>query len=185
MDSSLYDSWFKGDKVKGHDPLKVSLPDADELISHPIDSATDTSDPDASNVDTFRIPENHVSAASSILSKCAADAKFVPNETLDITPDVFEKYIERISTFPGWNLTLIDRFSDSTEKNNVELMISQLQAAYEGAAVMDVQKIINAVTDMIDSINNKSSTEKTLTKFVQASIYNPKEDTNNVNVLLY
>ena len=186
MDSPLYAAWFAGSNdIEGHPVLRVIVPDSDEVISTPVNSATNTSDPGASNVDTFRIPSNHVSAASSILAKCAADAKFIPSTTLDIPPVVFGDYVARISTFPGWNLTLTDKFEDTIEENNVDLMISQLQAAYEGAAVMDVQKIIDSVKDMVDSINHKSSKNTTLTKFLQGSIYNPKEDTNNVNVLLY
>ena len=115
----------------------------------------------------------------------AWDTDWVINETLDIPPDVFGAYVARISTFPGWNLTLIDRINNTIEENNVDLLVSQLQAAYEGAAVMDVQKIIDSVQSMIDSINNKSSDDRSLTKFLQCSIYNPLQDTNNVNVLLY
>lgn len=150
----------------------------------PINSVHDTSEPDASAIEIFQIPENHVYATSSILSKCAVDTGFFPHETLDIPHEVFEAYIKRVSTFPGWSLVFNETSINTIEKNNAELMISQLQATYRKVAEIELTKLTISVARMIDSINNVSSSEKTLTRFLQVSIYNPKEDTNNISILI-
>ena len=97
MDSPLYAAWLAGSReIKGHPVLEIPS-GAQQVISGPVNMAHDTSDPGASNVEVFEIPENHVYAASSILFKCAVDTNFSPSETTNIPPDVLSAYVARVS----------------------------------------------------------------------------------------
>jgi hypothetical protein len=156
-------NWLDSHNVLVRDPKDD---DFSQFISRPIRIADDKTNYSDSNEEIFRNPENHVGALASILSKCAGDAKFFPSQTLDISTNVFESYVNRVTTFPGFSVTSIDRYSMEAGRNDVDAYIDILTELYIG---VDVSEIKKAVGGMVNCVINESTALRT--GFYQGSIF--------------
>ncbi|KAG0256562.1 hypothetical protein DFQ27_005667 [Actinomortierella ambigua] len=99
------------------------------VVSNAIFVGEDTSDPKASPVEVFKNPENHATAASSVVLFAAEMTGFTPGvRPAKSLEKPFHKFWEKVSVFPGFDL-------EKNEQQTLELSGSwtQMEEAIEKA----------------------------------------------------
>ncbi|KAF9955992.1 hypothetical protein BGZ65_003044 [Modicella reniformis] len=84
-------------------------PDPDAVLTEAIFVGNDTTNPDASPVDIFKNPENHATAAASMLEFLARQFNFFPAEQDPSSSSIKSghyQFLTKINTLPGFVLTL-------------------------------------------------------------------------------
>ncbi|KAG0217802.1 hypothetical protein BGX33_009506 [Mortierella sp. NVP41] len=167
---------------------RVPLPPtngADEAISQPFFQGKNTSDPAATPLQVFQDPKNHVDATSSILTFAGNAADFHP-ATSDITKTAkqFDAYIQKVSSFPGFVLTYNEQSSSFQSSVNIDVMINDIKSAYDGVLTVDVNKLVESIERMANTVLSQSHADESRSLFSQAAI-TKASDSNLVEVSIF
>ncbi|GJJ79145.1 hypothetical protein EMPS_11504 [Entomortierella parvispora] len=175
--------WATGRAPRG--PPRAPLPNIPranegDLVSQPF--VQNVSSTGATGVSLFSDPANHPDAVGTILTHSAKLASFFPAKGLDNQQEQFGAYIEKVSTFPGFLLVYNEQTGQSQTSVNTDLMIKDIKNAYEGVIGADVNKVIDSINNMANSIKNKSTHRADKSVFTQMTI---TEDSGNLVATIF
>ncbi|KAI1291360.1 hypothetical protein EDD11_008978 [Mortierella claussenii] len=169
--------WLEGRPLPGA-PRNPAPTNADEAISQPFFQGVNTSDPAASPVDVYKNPRNHVDATSSILTYAGNAADFHP-ATQDITQTAkqYDAYITKVSSFPGFVLKFNEQSHSYQTSVNIDSMISDIKNAYDGVLAVDINKIVESVERMANTVLSQSTSDESRSLFSQAAVTKASDST--------
>ncbi|KAF9080418.1 hypothetical protein BGX29_005330, partial [Mortierella sp. GBA35] len=169
--------WFDSHPLPGA-PRLPPTNGADEAVSQPFFQGTNTSDPAATPLQVFQDPKNHVDATSSILTYAGNAADFHP-ATADITKTAkqFDAYIQKVSSFPGFFLTFNEQSSSFQSSVNIDTMIADIKSTYDGVLAVDINKLIDSINRMADTVLSQSHGDESRSLFSQAAVTKASDST--------
>ncbi|KAG0203883.1 hypothetical protein BGX28_003983 [Mortierella sp. GBA30] len=158
---------------------------ADEAVSQPLVQANGyKSDPASTNYDIFKYSKYHVDATTSILTFAGNAAGFHPNvDDLNVVAEKYDAYIDKINGFPGFFLSFNHKSKSYQTSIDINLMVSDIKDAYEGVLTLDVDKIVESVKKMANSVLSKSHSDESQSLFVQTAVRkDPNSDKVEVSI---
>lgn len=165
--------WFKSGTGEDKNRTIPAPTSADEVISQPFSSGNNPSDPNASNVDIFKNPNNHVNASSSVLTFCSNETGFHPaTQDISESAETYDAYIQKVSTFPGFALSHNDTSRSLQTSIDAEVMIADIESVYEGVLTVDVKGITSSMQRMAQTVLSQSEAEESKSLFNQMSVNN-------------
>ncbi len=139
----------------------------------------DTSNPNASSLESFRDPKNHLRGCVSVLTVAQGRAKWNPEKS---TEAVAEQYIREIANFPGFKQDS-GRTRYQIEAAEWNAYLPKLVDALVDTAPSDRQSILESLQDLEGVIRSSERDFSTSLLFVQ--VLKKDTDSNNISFSLY
>ncbi|KAG0074844.1 hypothetical protein BGZ93_001478 [Podila epicladia] len=161
-------------RLLGRSPIELPrVGPYDELVSQPFFNGLSETPLPTNPVDLFRDPKNHENAVGRIWTYCSDKTKFIPAMSLQDQADKYNAYVEMISTFPGFFLEYSRETGRKQTSHDINLMINDIKATYDGIIDVNLDNIITSLTNMAQSIINKSNDKVNDAIFTQMAITKP------------
>jgi len=139
----------------------------------------DTSHPDASILESFRDPRNHLRGCVSVLSVARGRARWNPEKAKEA---VVEHYIREIANFPGFTHDF-GRVRYQIEPAEWNAYLSELVEALVDTAPADRPAILASLQDLAGVIRSQARDYSTPLLFVQ--VLKKEADSNAISFSLY
>lgn len=177
--------WNRG-KVPRKAPLPPSAPPAYEIgVSQPFVTGPNTSDPNAPADVMYSDPKNHKDACASILTYSGTLTDFIPSaQTIEETAQKFPAYVTKVATFPGFTTERNDQTQSKKTEANIELMINDIKAVYNGVITADVQGIIDSIQNMANTVLSQVTADFSTSTFAQSSVWS-EDGSNTVKTTIF
>ncbi|KAG0259055.1 hypothetical protein DFQ27_004254 [Actinomortierella ambigua] len=164
-------------------PPRIPRDSGMELVSNPFTQNVKATG--ATGASLFRDSRNHPDAVGTVLNHAATLANFFPARGLEDQTEQFSNYIMKVSSFPGFMLTLNEPTGQKQTTPYVNMMIDDIKRSYDGVVDADANKVASSVKAMANSIINKSSRFAYRSLFTQMSIMGGSDDSSLYLTIFY